>query len=126
MDDVDAIIDRARREAGPGAGDRDLHLLAPVVEALNRGGLAYAMDHFGPAVFDRAADASHRFGTDDLGRILTSAAEIARTHRGLDLDRAITAFDESNHPAVLVEALRAAVLARRQRDAAAFEAVRPS
>jgi hypothetical protein len=120
MDEVDRIIDRVHRGR---SADDDLGLLVPAVEALSHGGLSYALDHLRVEAFDRAADAARRLGSEDLGRTLNSAAEIARGHRGFALDTATADFDRRYGAASLHRALRETVAAHRRLDPAASESV---
>jgi hypothetical protein len=123
VDEVDRIIDHAHRGRST---DDDLGLLVPAIEALRHGGLSYALDHLRAEAFDRAADAARRLGSDDLGRTLRSAAEIARSHRGFALDRATADFDRRHGAASLHRALRETVTAHRRMDPAASESVHGS
>jgi hypothetical protein len=116
VDEVDRIIDQAYRGR---SADDDVRLVVPAVEALRHGGLSYALDHLRPDAFDRAAYAARRLGSDELGRTLHTAAEIARRHRGFALDRATADFDRGHGPASLRRALRDLVAAHRRADPAA-------
>lgn len=115
MDEVDLIIDRARRQDGGTDDARELHLLVSVVDALVRGGLGYAMEYFRTHSFDQAAQAGRRLGADELSRMLAAAADIVRSRRGFELDRAIADWDERHGATALVDALHAAVSAGRVR-----------
>jgi hypothetical protein len=126
VDDVDLIIDRARRQDAGSGDDRELHRLVAVVDPLIRGGLGYAMDHLRARCFVRGGEAADRLGADDLSRALAAAADIAETRRGFGLDRAIADWDAQHRPLALAGALRAAVSARLRQDATAFSPVHHS
>ena len=126
MDDADVIIDRARYDAANsgGEGDRDLRSVVPVLDALNRGGLSYAIDWFPVDRLERAADAGRRLGADRIADMLAEAVGIAKSRDGQELDAAIAAFD-TDYPARTFESeMRAAVDTRRRQAPNAFAAVR--
>lgn len=112
MDDVDRIIERARHHAADGAGDRLLSRVLPVLDALCRGGLSYAMDWYRPAVFTDAADAGGKLGSAELAELLTEAAHIARTCRGRRLHEAIASYDRRYQTDTIDHMLRTAVAHR--------------
>ncbi|GAB3842972.1 hypothetical protein ACFPIJ_00170 [Dactylosporangium cerinum] len=127
----EAIIDQTtliiRRNRGrdvdrnPGGdGDRLVALVLPVLDALRRGGLSYAMDHHRPARFDDAAEAGRHLDSPQLRALLEEAARIVAVHRGRRLTAEADAFDARYTVKAIDRALRDAVDARLRADPASF------
>jgi hypothetical protein len=111
VDDVETLIARARH----GEGDSELAGLVQVLDALSRGGLSYALDWHELHVFDQAAAAGRTLGAERVADLLVDAADIARSHRGFDLQRAIASFDDRYRPISVDHELRNALRSVRWR-----------
>lgn len=87
MDDVDAILSRARTGDGDRSreGDRQVRVLTSVCESLDRGGLGYALDWHRAVVFDEAVAACRYFALVSLENLLREAAAMAH-HGGRRVD----------------------------------------